>query len=213
MVLRATAGGGPPARREALRRGAAVAAIVGGTAWFVKAAVIIATAGEPPTAFAIGFGLFPFALLGLWSLVRDDDGRASQIGGAIAAVAAVSVVLAALVRVVGGASVEPGEEEITLLTPFIAIAGFGTFAALVALGVAVRRAGALAAPYTSLPWAMGLAAIPLLIVGGALETVSERLFELPIALLGLGWIAVGVALWSAAPRVPDRPRLRDAQPG
>ncbi len=96
---------------------------------------------------------------------------------------------------------EPGEEEITVLTPFIAIAGFGTFAALFALGVAVRRAGALAAPYTSLPWAMGLAAIPLLIVGGALEAVSKRLFELPIALFGLGWIAVGAALWSAAPRV------------
>ncbi len=104
-------------------------------------------------------------------------------------------------RAVGGASVEPSEDEITLLTPFIAIAGFGTFAALFALGVAVRRAGALAAPYTSLPWAMGLAAIPLLIVGGALDAVSERLFELPIALFGLGWIALGVALWSVPPRV------------
>lgn len=89
-----------------------------------------------------------------------------------------------------------------MLTPFIVIAGFGTFAALVALGVAVRRAGALAAPYTSLPWAMGLAAIPLLIIGGALETASERLFELPIALFGLAWITLGVALWSATPRAP-----------
>lgn len=107
-----------------------------------------------------------------------------------------------LVRAVGGASVEPDEDEVTVLTPFILIAGFGTFAALVALGVAVRRTGALAAPYTSLPWALGLAAIPLLIIGGALEAVSERLFELPIALGGLAWIALGVALWSAPRRVP-----------
>lgn len=175
--------------------------MAGGSAWLAKAAVIIATGDEPPAAFTIGFALFPFALLGLWSLVRDVDGRTPRIGGAIATAAAVSVVLAALVRAVGGASVEPTEQEITALTPFLAIAGFGAFAALFTLGVAVRRAGALAAPYTSLPWAMGLAAIPLLIVGGALETVSERLFELPIALFGLGWIAVGVALWSAAPRV------------
>ncbi len=55
---------------------------------------------------------------------------------------------------------------------------------------------------TSLPWAMGLAAIPLLIVGGALETVSERLLELPFALFGLAWIGLGVPLWGATPRVP-----------
>lgn len=201
MVLsRATALGASAARLEALRRGGAVAAIIGGTAWFVKAVVIMATGDEPPVAFTIGLALFPFALLGLWSVVHNVDGAAPRIGGAIAAAATLSVVLAALVRAVGGASVEPGEEEVTVLTPFIVIAGFGTFAALIALGVAVRRAGALAAPYTSLPWAMGLAAIPLLIVGGALETVSERLFEFPIALFGLGWIAIGVALWRAAPR-------------
>lgn len=122
---------------------------------------------------------------------------------AVAVAAAVSVVLALLVRAVGGASVEPDEDEVTVLTPFILIAGFGTFAALVALGVAVRRTGALAAPCTSSPWALGLAAIPLLIIGGALEAVSERLFELPIALGGLAWIALGVALWSATPACPD----------
>ena len=44
---------------------------------------------------------------------------------------------------------------------------------------------------------MGLATIPLLILGGALEAVDERLLELPIALLGLGWVILGVALWNA----------------
>ena len=200
MVSRATALGASASRREAFRRGGAAAAVIGGTAWFVKAAVIIATGDEPPVAFTIGFALFPFALLGLWSLVRNVEGRSPRIGGAIAVVAAVSVVIALLVRAVGGTAVQPAEDEITVLTPFIVIAGFGTFAALVALGVTVRRAGALTAPYTSLPWTMGLAAIPLLIAAGALETVNERLFELPIALFGLAWIALGAALWSATPR-------------
>jgi hypothetical protein len=111
------------------------------------------------------------------------------------------VVLALLIRTVGGASVKPDEDQIMVLTPFIAIAGFGTFAALVALGVAARSTGALAAPYTSLPWAVGLAAISLVMVGCALQAVSGRLFEVPIALLGLGWIALGVAPWRATPRV------------
>jgi hypothetical protein len=181
-----------------LRRCAAVAAVIGGAAWLVKAAVTLATGDEPAGAFAIGGMLFPFALLGLWSLVRTADGRAGRVGGALVAAAALAVVLAIVVRAVGGAAVEPTEDEMTVLTPFLAVAGVGTFAALLALGVAVRRAGALAARWRALPWAMGVAAIPLLLVGGALETVNERLLELPIALLALGWMLLGAALWNAA---------------
>lgn len=200
MGVTVTAPRAPSGRWVALGRYAAIAAAIGGTAWTVKAAVTLVTGDEPPAAFAIGFAMFPFALVGLWSLVRNVDGRAPSIGGAIAATAAVSVVLAALIRAVGGAGVEPADDEVTVLTPFIAIGGFGTFAALVVLGVVVRRSSALSAPYTSLPWTMGVAAIPLLILGGALEAVSERLLELPIALLGVGWIALGAALWNAAPQ-------------
>lgn len=188
----------PSERAVVLRRCAALAAVIAGTAWIIKAGLTLATGNEPPAAFTIGLALFPFALLGLWSLVRGVPGRSAQIGGSLAATAAISVVLATLVRAIGGADVEPGEDEITALTPFIALAGFGTFTALFALGIAVRRAGALPARYASLPWAMGLATIPLLILGGALETVSERLLELPVALLGIGWVILGVALWSAS---------------
>ena len=175
-----------------------MAGALGGTAWTVKATVTLVTGDEPPAMFAIGFALFPFALLGLWSLVHKAEGRAPAVGGILASAAAVSVVLAVLVRAAGGAAVEPSDDEVTMLTPFIVIGGFGAFAALLALGLAARRARALAAPYISLPWAMGLAVIPLLIVGGALETVDERLLELPIVLIGLGWIALGTAIWSAA---------------
>lgn len=191
-----------------LRRSAAVAAVAGGAAWLVKSSVTLATGNEPAVAFAIGGALFPFALLGLWSIVRRADSRAARVGGALAAAAAVSVVLATLVRVLGGAAVEPTEDEITVLTPFLAIAGFGTFAALLALGHAVRREGALAAGSRSLPWAMGVAAIPLLIVGGALEALDERLLELPIALLAVGWILLGAALWKAAQQHPPRAEAR-----
>lgn len=187
----------PSERSVVLRRCAAAAAVIAGTAWIIKAALTLATGNEPPAAFAIGLALFPFALLGLWSLVRAVPERSAQIGGLLAAAAAISVVLATLVRAIGGAAVEPSEDEITALTPFIALAGFGTFAALFVLGIAVRRARALPGRYASLPWAMGLATIPLLILGGALETVNERLLELPIALLGLGWVILGVALWNA----------------
>ena len=197
MVPPANASQAPSERSALLRRCAAVAAVIGGAGWTVKAGVTLATGDEPALAFAVGSALFPLALLGLWSIVRSVDGRAARIGGLLAAAAVVSVVLGLLVRAVGGSAVEGSEDEVTVLTPFMAIAGLGTFAALLALGVAVRRAGALAPGYASLPLAMGLAGIPLLMIGGALETVSERLLELPIALLGLGWIALGTALWNA----------------
>ncbi len=200
--------GDPSDRWVLLRRCAAVAAVIGGAAWLVKAAVTLATGDEPAAAFAIGGVLFPFALLGMWSIVRTVDGRAGRVGGALAAAAAVSVVLAAVVRALGGAGVEPREDEITVLTPFLVMAGFGTFAALLALGLAVRRAGALAPGWRSLPWAMGVAVVPLLIVGGALETLNERLLEIPIALLGLGWLALGAALWNVAEHHPPETNTR-----
>ncbi len=188
----------PTDRRLVVARLAAIAALLGGTAWALKAGVILATGDEPPVAFALGLVLFPFALLGLWSLLgRTATKRAGKAGGILAVAAAVCGLLALLVRAVGGEGVEPSENEVTLLTPFIAGAGAGTVLALVALGVAVPRTRTLARRFASLPLAMGLAAVPLLIVGGVLESVSERLIELPIALLGLGWIGLGIALWNA----------------
>jgi hypothetical protein len=181
-----------------LWRLAAPAAVTGGAAWAVKAVVTLATGDEPPGAFAVGLALLPFALLGLWWLVRGSNTRAARIGGALSAAAAASVVVAIVVRVVGGADVEGGEGEVTALTPFVAMAGFGTVAALVALGLVARRTAALGRSLSSLPLAMGLAALPLLLAGGALETLDERLLEVPIALLGIGWIGLGAAMWSAA---------------
>ena len=126
--------------------------------------------------------------------------RAARTGGILAVIAATCGVLALLVRGFGGVDVEPSEDEVTLLTPFITGAGVATLLALVALGVAVRRTRTLARGFGLLPLTMGLAAVPLLIVGAALESVSERLIELPIAVLGLGWVGLGVALWNAASR-------------
>jgi len=137
VVSRLDALGAPSERWLWLRHMAAAAAVIGGMAWTVKAAVTLVSGDEPAAAFAVDLVLFPFALLGLWSIVRDVDGRAARIGGLLAAAAAVSVVLVLLGRAVGGATVEGKEDEVTVLTPLIAVGGFGTFAALLALGMAV----------------------------------------------------------------------------
>lgn len=192
------AGAASVQRPVLLRRCAAAAAVIGGAAWVVKAGVIFATGDEPSATFAIGLVLFPFALLGLRSTLADVSGRAARAGGLLAALAAVCAVSTLVVRAVGGEAVEPTEDEVTALTPFITLTALGTLGALIALGIATRRAQALAHGYASLPLAMGVATIPLLILGTALEGVDERLFEVPIALLGLAWIGLGVALRNSA---------------
>lgn len=196
------AGRAPSERSVLIGRCAAAAALLGGAAWTAKAGMILATGDEPSAAFAIGFVLFPFALLGLWSTVREMDGRATWIGGLLAAGAALCAVLMVVVRAAGGEGVEPSEDEVTLLTPFITLAALGTVAALIALGITARRTSALPSGYVSLPLTIGLATIPLLIAGAALEGIHDRLFELPIALLGLGWIGLGIALWNAPKQHP-----------
>ena len=196
MVSAASSRHAPTDPPLVVMRLAAGAALIGGTAWTLKAGVVLVTNDEPPVAFALGLVLFPFALLGLWSLLGGAGKRAGQAGGVLAGVAAVCGVLALVVRAVGGEAVEPSEDEVTLLTPFIAGAGIGTVLALIALGVAVRRTRSLAPGFASLPLVMGLAVFPLLAVGGALESVSERLLEVPIVLLGLGWVGLGIALWN-----------------
>jgi hypothetical protein len=184
-------------------RGGTGAAVIGGSAWVIGGAMTSATGersgGDAPVGVTVGLVLFPFALLGLWSTLGWAAGRAARVGGVVAAIAAICGVGSLLMRVVGGDSVLPVVGEFTPLSPFTTGASFGTFVALVALGIAVRRTRALAAGFAWLPLALGIADLALRVTP-ATTADSGQLHPLPIALLGLGWIALGVVLWNAAAR-------------
>jgi hypothetical protein len=99
----------------------------------------------------------------------------------------------------------PDEDSVTPLTPFIVLAGLGPFVGLVLLGIATLRAKVMLAPWSALPLVMGVGAVPLMVVGGILELVSERLVEVPIVLLGFAWVLLGYSVWSGKDEVTQQP--------
>jgi len=181
------------ARLTVIRWGA-VAAVVAGVCWVIKAAGIFLSGAQPPILFEAAFVLFPVALVGLYAALGPRGGRSAMCGLVLAVAAEVSAVVVGLGVLFGPADLMPREDSVTVLTPFIVLAGLGAFAGLLLLGLAVRRTRALPGPWRTLPLALAVSAVPLLMLGGALEVVSERLLEVPIVLLGVGWVALGVVL-------------------
>ncbi len=76
----------------------------------------------------------------------------------------------------------------------MAAAGFGPFLGLVLLGSATLRASVFPLPWSALPLAMGLGGPLLILAGGGLALMSERLLEIPIVLIGLAWMLLGYSV-------------------
>lgn len=126
-----------------------------------------------------------------------------KIGGFLAYVSGALLILTVILYALG--LLELAEEPFTVgnavvLATFLAIIG-----SLVLLGIGTRRAHALASGWDALPLVMGVSILPLIVVGGVLESVSERLFEIPIVLFGSAWLVMGYLMWSTPEqRVPIR---------
>jgi hypothetical protein len=115
----------------------------------------------------------------------------------------VGLVLAALsgVLAIGGLIANPPASSSESFSPLIFASFLALLAALILLGLAARRATTLRRSLQLVPLAMGVFMFPLLVAGGALESISERLLEVPLVLLGLTWMWLGYLLWFPASRV------------
>ena len=179
--------------RRAVTRWGGVAALGAGACWVVKGAGVLLTGEQPPFLFESAFVLFPVALIGLYAAV-ERGGRLANSGLVIAVVAEASALVVGFGVLLGPDHWVPQEDTVTVLTPFFMLAGLGTFAALLLLGLAILRTESLPGRWHALPLAIGVCAVPLMVIGGALEAVNERLLELPIVLLGGAWVALGTRL-------------------
>ena len=161
-----------------LIRWGGLAAMVGGLMWVVKGGSILLTGQQPPVVFEAALLLFAVGLLGLHDRL---EGRGGPLGKAGVLVAYAALAAAALVLVAP-------------LPPFYAVAGFGPFLGLVLVGSASLQARVFPPPWSALPLAMGLGGPLLILAGGGLALMGERLLEIPIVLVGLAWMLLGYSV-------------------
>jgi hypothetical protein len=169
-----------------LARLGGVAAFVGGLAWTLKGVVILAGGDQPPWLFEAAPALFGLGLLGVaFGEMPRGRRRGFALGlSAVAILGGLAAVVSDLVGEVAGAA--------------LAISSVALLLGLLTLG----RNGRWPAP---LAWCVGLAMVPALVVGGALSAIDERLLELPLVCLGVGWMAVG---WAMLRHQAFRPMVR-----
>jgi hypothetical protein len=168
--------------------------------WVFKGGSIILTGEQPPVVFEAALPLFAAGLVGLHARLGGRSGSLGRTGLLLAYAALVSALVVFVGSTLGPAGWVPNEESVALLTPFIVLAGFGPFVGLVLLGISTLQVKAMPAPFSALPLVMGASAVPLMLMGGILELVNERLFELPTVLLGLAWVLLGYLIWSGRTR-------------
>ncbi len=178
-------------RSVALTRWAGFAAALGGALWAVKGGAILVTGDQPEYIFEVAPLFLALGLVGLHARLEGHGGGSGRVGGALAwaslALALVSVVVYL---------VTTDDEVVFPLSATIPLTALSILASLVLLGIAVRRVGALPGRWRSFPLSMGVAVLPLMVIGAILETLDERLLELPLVVLGLAWVMLGCAIWS-----------------
>lgn len=182
----------------AVQRWAGWGAVIGGSFWLVKGGTILVTGIQPPYLFEAA----PFFLgIGLWGLyVRlrpGQRGRAARAGAILALLAAASAFVQ-LGAELFAPQLVPREDTVTIVTPFVVLAGIGLLASSALLGIAVWRGGGIPQPWLPLAIPLTFLASMILIIlveGLVGETaVSERLLEVPVVILGLAWIWLGAMI-------------------
>ena len=180
-----------------MRAIAALAASMGGLAWIVKASLILATGHQPALLFELAPAAFAVALYGLLTYVVDPIRRLRTL-----AKAAIVLVIAAAVGGLALGSDGPDASGLrgALSSMFDVVSGFGVLILLVGLGLPLMRRRLWEGCWRFLPLALGLGFVPAIAVGVILEAAfGERYLEIPLVVLGSGWVLLGYRLRPVAP--------------
>lgn len=175
----------------------ALAASIGGLSWIVKASLILATGDQPPLLFEAAPIFFAVALYGVLIYVVHPMGSLR-----ILATAGIALVIASGVGSLALGSDGPGGSGLreALSSTFDVISGFGIPILLVGLGLPLMRRRLWDGRWRLLPLALGLGLVPAIAVGVVLEVAfGERYLEIPLIVVGAGWVLLGYRLRPVAP--------------
>jgi hypothetical protein len=172
-----------PQTSSNLIRWGGLAAMLGGALWAVKGGVIMLGAPDPDLLIPAEL-FFALGLLGLHARLAGRGGGPTKIGGLLAYVA---LALSAINAPYSLFFAEDGPQTPFPFNVTYFAASVAIFVGLVLLGLAVWRTGLLPPRWRVLPLALGLSA---LLPVWALALVH---LELPVVLLGLGWMLLGYA--------------------
>lgn len=197
----------PNASSKRLVGVAAIASAMGGACWMVKGSAILITGDQPPLLFEIAPAFFVLGLLGLYLLLDQDRSRTVKAGGIAVALAAALAFTTWLLSVTDRSTGSEERFQPTLLLAFIAL-----FTGLLLLGLATRRDRALGEGWSALPLALAAGIPVMMVVGGLLEAIDERLLEVPLVLYGFGWVGLGYALGRSRNRPPLVPIEKTTSP-
>ena len=163
--------------------------------WSFKAAAIMVTGDQPPLTFELGQLLFPIGAIGIyWS--SESPRRLEKAGLALAVLGIAGSTLALLYPLVPGVEFSPSEDFVFPYSLFVLAGSVGGFLSLILMGIAFFRSRRDLGNRRAVPMLLALIPIPLLFTG-----VVH--FEMPIFLIGIGWIALAYFLWS----LPDKREL------
>lgn len=155
----------------------------------VKAGAILVTGNQPLVLFEVAPLFFAVGVIGLARMLPVPRGRFAPSAQILASVSGLAT-LGSLVMTRGGTTASSEDD----FSPLTFVGFIGTILALLLAGIATRRRRTLSPPWHALPLAISISLVPLIMIGGALESINERLLEIPVLILGLGWTLVGFAI-------------------
>jgi hypothetical protein len=165
-------------------------AVTGGLLFAVKGIAILITGNQPDFLFEAAPAFFAVATGSLGLQLRWTSVRASYFTLALAGAALVSALVSTWPA--GGSAF--GGSDGAVSSAFAVVAGFAPIIGLLMVGLAARRTRSLSKRTRTVSLVIGLGFIPLLVVGGILESVNERLLEVSLILLAGAWMTLGIAM-------------------
>jgi hypothetical protein len=151
---------------------AALGAVIGGFLWAMKSLGILVADYEPEYAFAVAPFFLGIAAMGIAAKVDPALPRARTAISVLARVATLAGAAAALIYIATGDSTGFG---LTIMVSVLCL-----LAVLIYGGWLVRR-------WSTIPFALAATMLIGLPIGGALSEIDERLLEIPLLVVSLGW--------------------------